>query len=116
MPVESVKKYCADNGITLNAFFNAVFGLVLAKYNYKDEALFTTIYNGRNDSRLARAVTMLVKTFPVHCNTDGQRKIIDLLVETKNQLMESMANDIYSFAEVSKASDIDADIQFAYQG
>ena len=116
VPIESVKKYCADNGITLNAFFNAVFGLVLAKYNYKDEALFTTIYNGRNDSRLARSVTMLVKTFPVHCNTDGQRKIIDLLVETKNQLMESMANDIYSFAEVSRAYDIDADIIFAYQG
>lgn len=116
LPIESVKKYCDDNNITLNAFFNAVFGLVLARYDYKDEALFTTIYNGRNDSRLARAVTMLVKTFPVHCNTDGERRIIDLLVETKNQLMESMSNDIYSFAEISRAYDIKADIIFAYQG
>ena len=116
LPIDSVKKYCADNNITLNAFFNGVFGFVLSKYNYKDEALFTTIYNGRNDSRLARAVTMLVKTFPVHCNTDGERKIIDLLVETKNQLMESMSNDIYSFAEISRAYDIKADIMFAYQG
>ena len=116
LPIESVKKYCDDNNITLNAFFNGVFGFVLSRYNYKDEALFTTIYNGRNDSRLARAVTMLVKTFPVHCNTDGERKIIDLLVETKNQLMESMSNDIYSFAEISRAYDIKADVMFAYQG
>lgn len=116
LPIESVKKYCDKNNITLNAFFNGAFGLVLSKYNYKDEALFTTIYNGRNDSRLARAVTMLVKTFPVHCNTDGERKIIDLLVETKNQLMQSMSNDIYSFAEISRAYDIKADIMFVYQG
>lgn len=116
LPIESVKDYCDKNNITLNAFFNGAFGLVLSKYNYKDEALFTTIYNGRNDSRLARAVTMLVKTFPVHCNTDGERKIIDLLVETKNQLMQSMSNDIYSFAEISRAYDIKADIMFVYQG
>ena len=114
--VESVKKYCDDNNITLNAFFNGVFGFVLSKYNYKDEALFTTVYNGRNDSRLSRAVTMLVKTFPVHCNTDGEQKISDLLLDTKNQLMESMTNDIYSFAEISRAYDIKPDIMFVYQG
>lgn len=116
VPVEKIGKFCDENNITLNAFFNGVFGLVLAKYNYKDEALFTTIYNGRNDSRLSRAVTMLVKTFPVHCVIDGEKKITDLLLDTKNQLMESMSNDIYSFAEISRAYDIKADIMFAYQG
>ncbi|MGN1201867.1 MAG: condensation domain-containing protein, partial [Eubacterium sp.] len=116
LPVESVKKFCADNNITLNAFFNGVFGFVLSKYNNKDEALFTTVYNGRNDSRLARAVTMLVKTFPVLCKTNGDRKIIDLLTDTKNQLMQSMSNDIYSFAEISREYNINADILFVYQG
>ena len=114
--VEDIKNYCDKINITLNAFFNGVFGFVLSKYNYKDEALFTTIYNGRNDSRLSRAVTMLVKTFPVHCNIDGEKKIADLLIDTKNQLIESMSNDIYSFAEISRAYDIKADIMFAYQG
>ena len=114
--VEDIKNYCDKINITLNAFFNGVFGFVLSKYNYKDEALFTTIYNGRNDSRLSRAVTMLVKTFPVHCNIDCEKKIADLLIDTKNQLIESMSNDIYSFAEISRAYDIKADIMFAYQG
>lgn len=116
VPAEKVEKFCGDNNVTLNAFFNSVFGLVLAKYNYKDEALFTTVYNGRNDSRLSRAVTMLVKTFPVHCNIDGGKKIADLLLDTKNQLMESMSNDIYSFAEISRRYNIKADIMFVYQG
>lgn len=42
LPIESVKKYCDKNNITLNAFFNGAFGLVLSKYNYKDEALSIT--------------------------------------------------------------------------
>lgn len=116
LPIESIKEYCDKNNITLNAFFNGVFGTVLAKYNYKDEALFTTIYNGRNDSRLSRSVTMLVKTLPIHCNINGESKIVDLLSDVKNQLMQSMSNDIYSFAEISRAYDIKADIIFAYQG
>lgn len=114
--VDSVKKYCDNNNITLNAFFNGAFGFVLSKYNYKDEALYTTIYNGRGDSRLSRSVTMLVKTLPVHCNTDSERKIVDLLSDTKNQIMHSMSNDIYSFAEISRAYDLKADIMFVYQG
>ncbi|MGN1467967.1 MAG: amino acid adenylation domain-containing protein [Ruminococcus sp.] len=116
LPVERVKKFCSDNDITLNAFFNGVFGFVLSKYTYKDEALYTTLYNGRSDSRLSRAVTMLVKTFPVYCKTDGEKKITDLLKEIKTQIMQSMSNDIYSFAEISRAYNIKADIMFVYQG
>lgn len=116
VPLESIRAYCAKNNITMNAFFNGAFGVMLAKFNYKDEALYTTIYNGRSDPRLSRAVTMLVKTLPVYCRTEGSRKITELLTDMKNQLMESMANDIYSFGEISRAYDIKVDIIFAYQG
>ena len=116
LDVAAVKKWCGQNGVTLNAFFNSVFAFVLAKYNYKTEAVYTTIYNGRNDSRLARAVTMLVKTFPVYCALEGERRIAELVKATGEQLIGSMENDVYSFAEISRAYDIPADIMFAYQG
>ncbi|MCI6098201.1 MAG: amino acid adenylation domain-containing protein, partial [Selenomonadaceae bacterium] len=116
LTVAEIEKFCADHELTLNAFFNGVFGYVLARYNNKEDALFTTIYNGRNDSRLAKTVTMLVKTLPVHCSAAGDRKITDLLTETRDQLMESMANDIYSFAEIAREYEIKPDILFVYQG
>ena len=116
LPMETIRKYCEEHNLTVNAFFTGVFGFVLAKYNYKEEALFTTIYNGRNDSRLANVVTMLVKTFPVRCDITGEEKIADFLKKIKEQLMESRSNDIYSFAEIARAYDIRADIMFAYQG
>ena len=116
LDLSAIRSWCDKQGVTLNAFFNSVFAFVLAKYNYKTEAVYTTIYNGRNDSRLARAVTMLVKTFPVYCSLGGDVRIADLVKETGEQLIGSMENDIYSFAEISRAYDIPADVMFAYQG
>ena len=116
LPVEDIEAYCQNNNLTLNAFFNGVFSVVLAKYNYRDEAVYTTIYNGRNDARLQDSVTMLVKTLPVYCKMEGSMKITDMLGAMKDQLFGSMANDLYSFAEISRAYNLSADILFAYQG
>ena len=114
--VDEIKAYCQKNDITLNAFFNGVFAVVLSKYNYRDEAVYTTIYNGRNDARLEDSVSMLVKTLPVYCRTEGNLKIVDMLKTMKNHLFDSMTNDLYSFGEISRAYNLPADILFAYQG
>ncbi|MCI9446163.1 MAG: amino acid adenylation domain-containing protein [Lachnospiraceae bacterium] len=114
--MDALRQFCAEQKITLNALFTAAFGFVTGRYVYKDEAVFTTIYNGRNDSRLATAVSMLVKTLPVYCNLDGEKEIGDYLRETGEQLMNSMNADIYSFAEISRAYNIKADLMFAFQG
>ncbi len=114
-----VKYYCEANKLSMNAFFTAVFGLVLSKYSRKEKSVFTTIYNGRNDSRSSRMVSMLVKTFPVLCDISKEKAnqtVCDYVSKTGNQLMESMAGDIYSFAEISRAFGINADVMFAYQG
>ena len=116
LDMKAVKAFCQENHFTLNAFFNAVFALVLAKFNFKNEALYVTVYNGRNDSRLSRAVTMLVKTLPVYAEFDGDRKIREFIAQMGTQIMNSMAGDLYSFAEISRAYDIHADIMFVYQG
>ncbi len=108
--------FCAEKKITMNTLFTAAFGFVTGRYVYKDEAVFTTIYNGRNDSRLTDIIGMLVKTLPVYCNIDGERTIGDYLAETGEQLVNSMNADIYSFAEISRAHNIRADILFAFQG
>ncbi|MBO7663715.1 MAG: amino acid adenylation domain-containing protein [Clostridia bacterium] len=113
---EEVEAWCRENGVTANAFFNAVFACVLSRYVGLDEALYTTVYNGRNDSRMDRAVTMLVKTLPVACRLDGNRKIADFVRETGSQLMDSMAADLFSFAEISDAFDVSPEVMFVYQG
>ncbi len=114
--MEGLRRFCIQQKVTLNTLFTAAFGFVTGRYVYKDEAVFTTIYNGRNDSRLSSTINMLVKTLPVYCSLDGEKEIGSYLKETGEQLMNSMNADIYSFAEISRAYGIKADIMFAFQG
>ena len=111
-----IKDFCSKNGITVNAFFNAAFGVVLSKYDYKDNLAYATVYSGRNDSRMSDSVCMLVKTFPVVCKYDKDTKVLDFLKEYSKQIFDSMANDIYSFQDISKNFQVKADMLFIYQG
>lgn len=113
---EAVKSFCAERHISVNAFWCGVLGLVIARYNNTEESLYTTVYNGRNDSRLARAATMLVKTIPLLCKTGGERKTSDYFAEVGRQLTQSMAHDIFSFADITREYGVRSNILFVYQG
>ena len=114
-PIEPFRSWCQQNGVTLNAFFNAVFGYLLSRYNFSDEAVFTTIYNGRSRSETIRSTGMFVKTLPVFCQIDGKSGVSEYVRAVGNQLVGSMENDIYSFSEIASAYDIQPDISIAYQ-
>ena len=112
--VQEVKDFCKKHGITENVFFISVFGLTLGKYNFRENAVFTTIYHGRNDSRLSETVGMLVKTLPVYTDFAGSLK--DGLLAVQQQLINSMNNDIYPFSQISHEFSIKADAMVIYQG
>ena len=113
---ESLQELCKQQQITENAFFTGTFGLLLARFAGMDEAVFTTIYNGRTDPRTFEMAGMLVKTLPVYAAAAPEKSVTDYLRELRMQLDQSKANDLYSFAEISRAYDIPGDILFAYQG
>ena len=112
----AVQDYCAQNKLTPNAFFNAAFGFALSRFVQFEDVVYTTVYHGRNDSRLSSVFSMLVKTLPVLVKTGENRTIFDLIRDTQTQLMDSMANDLFSFAEIANAYSIRSDIIFVYQG
>ena len=111
-----VERFCRQVGVTPNAFATAAFGRLLGAYANDGEALFSTIYNGRADMRHARTVSMMVKTLPVHVSWDGETRVAAYLRAVKEQVLQSMANDLFSFAEVAAIADVTSDVLFAYQG
>lgn len=112
----TITEFCKKHNITQNAFFNAVFSFTLSKFIHNESVAYCTVYNGRNDSRLFESFAMLVKTLPVSCDVNTNDTIISFVKSMQKQLMESMANDIYSFAEISKKFRLKSDIFFNYQG
>ncbi|MCQ2078790.1 MAG: amino acid adenylation domain-containing protein [archaeon] len=109
--------FCEDNRVSMNGLMCAAFGYVLSGYNGSDHSVFTTVYNGRNDSSTAYSVSMFVKTLPVVCTIgDRTRSPATLTGEISRQLVDSMSNDLYSFSEISRDLDVKADVLFVYQG
>ncbi|GEM_PF-288012 len=112
----AIKSFCEANSLTLNAFFNAAFSLVLSRFVNKDRVSYATVYNGRDDSRLAGSVTMLVKTVPTAFAVQGNTAVKDHIRNVQAQLMDSIGNDACSFAELASWFDVSADCIFIYQG
>lgn len=112
---EKVRAFCEKNRVTLNAFFVSAFGLLLGRYAGADTPMFNTVYNGRNDSRTENTFAMLVKTLPVVCHTDKQ-SAREVAQEMTKQLLGSMTNDLFSYAEIAHDFGIANDVMFIYQG
>ncbi len=116
LDVSKVKNFSDKNGLTLNAITNFAFGFTFSKYLYKQDALFVTIFNGRNSSKVMNTVSMMVKTLPVYMKYKEEDKVLELLEAMKKQLELSQRHDIYSFQEIANAFNVTSDVMFAYQG
>ena len=112
----NLQSFLKQNNLNLNGFFNAVFAYTLAKWNGNEDALFTSIYSGRDSSFVARSMTMMVKTLPVYAKIEPNQKPIDFVKALSAQIEKSQQSTLYSFAEVSHEFGVKADVMFAYQG
>ena len=71
---DKILSCCEKLGVTPNILFTGVFGILMSRYSNSDDSLFSTIYNGRNDSRLENTVCMLVKTLRFTVNLKQKRR------------------------------------------
>ncbi len=110
------ERFLREGKTTVNALMNAAFGLMLARFLGRNDCVYTTVYNGRNDSRLADSVGMFVHTLPVVCRLTGGESGREFVSRLGHQLSDSMANDIFSFAEISRTFDVKANVLFVYEG
>lgn len=86
----TLRTFCKANKISASALTSAAFALTVGTYTHQQEALFSTIYHGRND-KTKNIVGMFVKTLPVYCRWTGDEKISDLLAEVTEQLQSARA-------------------------
>ena len=112
---EKILSCCEKLGVTPNILFTGLFGILLTRYSNSEDSLFSTIYNGRNDSRLENTVCMLVKTLTVYCKFDKDTTIQAYMTALSEQLLSSMANDIFPFSDICAKYGFSSDLVFAYQ-
>lgn len=111
-----VEKYCKEHGLFKSTFFTAVYSYLLAKYNNEQEALFTTIHNGRSDKRLSRTVAMLVRTHPVYAKFDDNTTVLDFLQAGQDQMTGCRSHEAYAFSDIVNDLGLQAATSFAWHG
>ena len=105
-----------DNKLSYNALFNLAFAYTLSKYNNQNGVYYTTIFDGRNDSRYLNTTTMLVHTLPIYEYFDECENIIKKIKITQKELNGLESNSIYSFQEALNQYNLNTDVMFVYQG
>ena len=116
LSAKDVTAFLRANQITENALFTSAFAALLARMGGCEEALFTSIYNGRTRMETMRIMGMLVKTYPLYVTCGKDMKSTDFIRSVQKQIQVLTANDLYSFGEAVRDFGVNADILFAYQG
>ncbi|MBR6930689.1 MAG: amino acid adenylation domain-containing protein [Bacteroidales bacterium] len=114
--VAEVEVYCKNHGIYKSTFFTAAYGYLLAKYNNEQQALFSTIHNGRADKQLAQSVAMLVRTLPVYVKWDDKTTVLDFLKAGQEQMSGCRQHEAYSYSDVVNNLGLQMATMFAWHG
>ena len=97
---DRVEAFCKSNGIFKSTLFTSAYALLLAKFTGEQQALFTTVYNGRQDKKLAHTVGMFVKTLPVYAKFENDTTVLDFLKAGQEQMSGCRKHDIYSYSDL----------------
>lgn len=114
--VDELEAYCKKHGIYKSTFFTAAYGYLLAKYNNEQQALFSTIHNGRADKQLAHSLAMLVRTLPVYAKWDDATTVLDFLKAGQEQMSGCIQHDTYSYSDMVNDLGLQAATMFAWHG
>ena len=113
---KEIERFLSEGKTTGNALWNAAFGFTLAKFLGREDCVYSTVYNGRNDSRLTDSVGMFVHTMPAVCRIKAGETGRSFTARLGRQLSDSMSNDIFSFAEICHTFGVRPDVLFVYEG
>ncbi|MBR1517144.1 MAG: amino acid adenylation domain-containing protein, partial [Bacteroidales bacterium] len=110
----SIAQFCKSHGIFRSTLFTSAYAFLLSKFNNDPDALFTTVYNGRQDPRLRNTVGMFVKTLPVYTHYEADSTVLDFLNAQQEQMSQCRQNDIYPFSEMLEDLHLHSHSMFAW--
>ena len=96
---DRVDAFCKTNGVFRSSVFTAAYSYLLAKYNNEQQALFSTVHNGRADKRSSRTVGMMVRTVPVYARFDGDTRVLDFIKAGEEQMKGCRQHGLYNYSD-----------------
>ena len=94
---ERVASLCQHYTLGKNEFYAAAVALAIAMYNNAQNVMLSWVWNGREDVSVQRSIGLFYKDFPIAFTIDDKTKLKDLLMQAKEQVLESIAHGSISY-------------------
>ncbi|MCP4150135.1 MAG: AMP-binding protein, partial [bacterium] len=100
------------NNVTLNTVFQAIWGIILAKYNDKRDVIFGAVVSGRPAELdgVERMVGCFINTVPIRIRYDEDTRFSQLLQGVQQNTAESEPYHYYTLAEIQAQSALKRDL------
>jgi hypothetical protein len=96
-----------ENNVTLNTVFQALWGILLCKYNNTEDVVFGAVVSGRPAEipGIETAVGLFINTIPVRIKTDDVEDFESLIKEVQQKGLEAEKYSYFPLNEVKKYSE-----------
>jgi amino acid adenylation domain-containing protein/non-ribosomal peptide synthase protein (TIGR01720 family) len=103
---EGLNKLAAASRVTISCIIQAVWGIILGKYNNKQDIVFGIVVSGRPDeiAGVEAMVGLFINTIPVRIRFRESTPFTGLLHSVQNQAIKSEAYHYYPLAEIQAES------------
>lgn len=99
--VANIRKLMESAGVKAGTLFTSVYALVMSKFTGDDQVLFSTIWHGRGDKRMARTAGMFVKTLPVYYALNSEMTLAELFAHGDKIIRGARQHSIFSYADAN---------------
>lgn len=99
---------CRKANVTVNNAFQAIWSIVLQRYNNIDDVVFGAVVSGRNApiEGIEKMVGIFINTIPIRVNCDGNLTFTDVLMNIRDDYNQSTRYDFVSLAQIQNTCNV----------
>lgn len=105
---EKLSSILPSYNVTMNTFAEAVWGVLLQKYNYSEDAVFGKVVSGRDAliPGIENILGIFINTIPVRVSGNSGDKFVEIVQKLQLQSSESMIFSRCSLADIISGSKV----------
>jgi amino acid adenylation domain-containing protein len=103
---QSIKHLCSELNITENTFVQAVWGVLLGKYNNTEDVVFGAVVSGRPPELegVEDMIGLFINTIPARAHVKEEKTFTELLKEIQQTSIEGISHHSIQLAEIQAES------------
>ena len=105
---QSIRTLCSATGVTENTFIQAVWGLLLGKYNHEDDVVFGAVVSGRPGevNGIEDMIGLFINTIPVRVQTSDSTSFVSLLKTIQENAIASTDHHYTQLANIQSGREL----------